>query len=303
VDGERAAPLRFRGRLWDINNLGRYLEAGGFYERFETHNGGEVWIRNPRLFDRRLDGQVTAYQLARERPTYADVRTGLRFDLTQEQRDDIHYGVWTEGMLDSFLPGPPGENVQPGASKGIQFGTMARFGIVNTVRLRPTGWSIELRPSVTVTSSHANPVFGGVWLEWLWYRMVGERWTLAWRSQAGAQSSSDPEFHYFMGGLDLIRGYADNFIETRYFGLANLEVRFIAFDSTWFAVQPAVFVDGALARGLNDHTIGALSAGVGVRFMIPRFVHSGLRVDAAFALAPLEPVGLNVLSVGVYQFF
>ena len=260
-------------------------------------------FRNPRLFDRRLDGQITVDQLARERPTYADVRTSLRLDLTQEQRDDIHYGIWAEGMLDTFLPGPPTDSVLPNASKGIQFGTMAKFGVVNTVRLRPTGWSLELRPFVMVTNSEAHHVFGGGWLEWLWFRMVGERWTLAWRSQAGAQSSSDPEFHFFLGGLELIRGYADNFIETQYFGLTNLEVRFIAFDSMWFAIMPAVFVDGALARGLNGSTIGALSAGVGVRFQIPRLVKSGIRIDAAFALAPVEPLGLNVLSVGIYQFF
>jgi len=138
-------------------------------------------------------------------------------------------------------------------------------------------------------------------------RMVGDSWTFAWRSQAGAQSSSQPEYHYFLGGLDLIRGFEDNYIETQLFALINLEVRVIVFDSTWLAIQPAAFIDGAIARAETGDAVGALSTGVGVRFLVPKLVHSGFHADVAWPLVPFTPpsrvVNRTSLNLGLYEFF
>ena len=52
------------GRWWfrvganDVNWLGRYLEWGVRYERFDIYNGGQGWLRDPRLFGKRLLGLV-----------------------------------------------------------------------------------------------------------------------------------------------------------------------------------------------------------------------------------------------------
>jgi outer membrane protein assembly factor BamA len=294
--------------LYDINNFGRYIEAGGYYERFDTHNGGLFWVRNPRLFDLRLDGMFTGYISTRPRPEYADIKTGARLDLTHEVTERVHYGGWAEFMWDQFADIPGAENHLPTVARTIQIGLLFRYGIVDVVRLRPQGWSIELRPSVAYSDAPAYREWGGVFLEWLWFRSAGERWTFAWRSQAAAQTSSQPEYHYFIGGLDLIRGFPDNFIETQLFALINLEVRYIAFDSTWFAIQPAAFIDGAIAETITGaHVTGALSSGVGVRFLIPRFVHSGIHIDAAWPLVPFTPpdkvVNRTSLNIGLYEFF
>lgn len=287
---------------WDINTFGRYIETGGLYERFGNENGGQAWIRNPRLFDRRLDGQITLSRLNRPRLAFTTVRTELRLDLTNEFRNDFRAGVWASGMLDSFLHGPPENDQRPPYTKTLQFGPMARLGIVNTVRLRQTGWSFELRPFLAVTDRSAP--FGGAWLEGLWFKMTGEAWTFAARVQAGAMSDALPQHHYYLTPLDHVRGMQDNFVETQAYGVVNLEARAIVFDSMWFAIMPAVFVDAAVARTLGGGAFGAASAGLGVRFMIPRIYRSGARIDAAWPLAPWGPTKLvNILSIGVYQFF
>jgi len=81
----------------------------------------------------------------------------------------------------------------------------------------------------------------------------------------------------------------------------------VAWDSTWLALMPTVFVDGALAEAQSGagSPQTALSFGAGCRFLVPRFVGTGLRVDAAWALGPI-PFGTGTtpsVSVGVYQFF
>jgi hypothetical protein len=287
--------------LWDINTFGRYVETGGLYERFGDRNGGMAWIRNPRLFDKRLDGQLSAYYLARARPLFTTVRSGVRVDLTNEHREDLHYGGWVEGMIDAFIHGTAGD-LRPPFSKTLQFGPMVKFGVVNTVRLRQTGWSVELRPSLAVTD-HA-PVFGGAWLEALWFKMAGESWTFAARVQGGVLSDSPAEFHYFLTPLEQVRGFLDNFVETQLYGVANVEARVIVFDSMWFAIMPAAFLDAGVARTMSGQPFGVVSGGLGVRFMIPRIYHSGLRVDAAWPLAPFQTKAtINMLSIGVYQYF
>jgi hypothetical protein len=249
---------------------------------------------------------ITGYQLARPRPTYADVRTGARIDLVAERNDKIHYGGWVEGMWDTFLKLPHVDAALPPVGHTLQFGPMIRLGSVDLVRLRPTGWSNELRPFMALAESRTYPFFAGAFLEWFRFWLIGDRWNIAWRSQAGISSDSEPEFHYFLGGLALIRGFPDNYIETQMFAMFNLEVRCIVFDSTWFAVQPAAFIDGAIARNETQQAVGALSVGAGIRFLIPRLVHSGLHADFAWPLVPLalpRNIGLPMLNIGAYEFF
>jgi outer membrane protein assembly factor BamA len=107
------------------------------------------------------------------------------------------------------------------------------------------------------------------------------------------------ELKYYLGGLDFIRGYADSLVRTQRFALVNAELRGVIFDSMWFAVMGAVFVDGALSddgRALTP----LLSAGGGLRLLVPRLVKTGIRADVAVTLTGRPAPGF---SFGVYQFF
>jgi hypothetical protein len=289
--------------LYDISTLGRYIETGGFYQRLGQFNGGQLWINQPRLFDRRLQGMLTVDDTARPRLTYANARAHVQLDLIHEQRDDLHFGGRVEFMADHSLalPGASSDQLLPPDSKTLSVGAVLKLGIIDTIRIRQTGASLELRPSINLTTAPGQPVFGRFWAEALWFRMAGERWNFAVRGQVGAMTAGlDPQ-HFFLGGLDLIRGFEDNAVNTRLYALANVEVRFIAFDSTWVAFQPAVFLDGEVDREEAPHSArGLASTGIGIRMLCPRLVHSGLRIDMA---VPLTPVTRPRLSAGVFQFF
>ena len=275
--------------LLDINTLGRYFEAGGLYQWFNRNSGGQGWLRNTRLFDRRLEGLFYVESLVRPRPDYAHVRARTQLEVINWHRDDLLYGGRIEAMDDWFIPlGPQDRFAPPRPSKSLSLGGMFRKGLVNTVRIRQTGWSLELRPSVWATTAEGYPTFfGRLFVEGFFFQMLGSRWNIAVRAQAGVLTDAQPQHHFFLGGFDLIRGFRDNFLETSAFALTNVEVRFTAFDAMFLAIQPTVFTDVAIARDeATKATRGIFSLGGGVRVLVPRLVRSGFRLDYAFPLVP-----------------
>jgi hypothetical protein len=288
--------------LYDINTLGRYFESGALYQWFNRNSGGQGWLRNTRLFDRRLEGSLYVESLVRPRVDYGVVRSRVQVEVINWHWDHFLYGARIEAMDDWFIPLGGHEFRPPAPSKTLGLGGMLRWGLVNTVRIRQTGWSLELRPSVNLTNAaHYPATFGRFFGEWLYFKMLGNRWNLAWRAQVGAMTRAQPQHHFFLGGFDLLRGYRDNFAETRAYALSNVEVRFTAVDMMFLAIQPTVFADVAIAQNeVTGRTQPIASAGGGVRVLVPRLVRSGFRLDLAVPLTPLQKPGV---SFGVFQFF
>jgi len=293
------------------NFLGRFLEVGGFYERFADYNGGQLSFRDPRFLGERLDFRVLADRLIRPRPGFAAQRTHARVELTTLTWEDrFRYGggvdVFDDQMMAPFDPAQV-PRVPPSIRAGV-FDLQARLGRIDTVRLRQRGATIELRPAVGVTSSNVTPTYGMLWGEVRAFAMFGERWNLAFRAQAASITRAPVQQQIWIGGLDTVRGFPDSHIRARASVTANLEMRFTLFDSTWFAIMPVVFVDAAAAKEDAGGRVGLLSVGGGVRFLIPRLIATGLRVDGAMPLAETQRAGVTktpgpALSVGVFQFF
>lgn len=285
----------------DTNLLGRFLEWGARYERFLAFNGGQVWFRDPRLFGRRLSGLVQAEWLFRPRPEYTRRRLQGIVDLLAEVADVMLFGLRTEVFRDEYTAPLEGVARVPGDLAGVATHASVRFGRVDTVRLREAGASIELRTSVGVTNDALTPLYLQAWAEALGFVPLGTRFNLALRGQAGLSTSAPTEQRFHLGGLDLIRGYADSSVRTEQFALGNLELRAVAFDSTWFAIVPAVFLDGAVVRTEALEPRGLLSAGLGVRLLVPKMLRTGLRADLAVTLVGGQPqLGF---AFGVFQFF
>lgn len=291
------------GRWWfrvganDVNWFGRFLEWGVRYERFDVYNGGQGWLRDPRLFGKRLMGLLQLDYLFRPRPEYVRRRLGGTAELSGELDDVTRAGLKLEVFRDEYLlplEGTP--NVPPELVAG-QLTSFQRLGRVDTVRLRQKGWSFELRETLGLASSGPSPVFAQVFFELLWFKLLGERFNVAVRAQGGLSSDAPTELRYQLGGLDLVRGYADSVVRTQRFALVNAEVRATVFDSMWFAVVVAAFVDGALSDDGRAVT-PLLSGGGGVRLLVPRLVKTGVRADVAVTLA-----GQPGFSFGVFQFF
>ena len=290
------------GRWWfrvganDVNWFGRYLEWGVRYERFDLYNGGQGWLRDPRLFGKRLMGLIQLDYLFRPRPEYVRRRLGGTAEVSGELNDVTRTGLKLEVFRDEYLDPLEGAPVLPPMLLAGQLTSFVRMGRVDIVRLRQTGWSFEVRETLGVASSGLYAQAG---FELLWFKLLGERFNLAVRAQGGLSSDAPTELQFYLGGLDLIRGYADSLIRTQRFALANLEARAVLFDSMWFAVMIAAFADGALAD--DGHVVTPLlSVGGGLRLLVPRLVKTGVRADVAVTLTGRPAPGF---SFGVYQFF
>lgn len=285
----------------DTNFLGRFLEWGLRYERFLAFNGGQVWFRDPRLFGKRLVGLAQVEWLFRPRPEYTRRRLQGLVDVLHEVDDVLLLGLRTEVFRDEYSNPLVGEARLPVNMQGVLVHSSLRVGRVDTVRLRESGASLEVRNTVGFTNDPGSPFFMQSWAEALGFLMLGQRFNLAVRLQGGLSSTAPTEQRFYLGGLDLVRGYDDSTLRTEQFVLGNVELRGVAFDSTWFAVVPAVFVDGALARSEQFGPRALVSTGVGVRLLVPKMLRTGLRADLAVTLVGGTPqVGF---SFGVFQFF
>lgn len=289
----------FRVGANDTNWLGRYLEWGVRYERFGLYNGGQGWLRDYRLFNKRLVGTVHAEFLFRPRPEYTRRRMLGMVDVWGELNDVTRVGAKLEVFRDEYLDPLEGDARRPPELIAGQLTTFQRLGRVDTVRLLQKGWSFELREVLGVGIIGSKPVYAQLFMEFLWFKDFLNRFNLAVRAQGGLSTDAPTEQQFYLGGLDLIRGYTDSIVRTERFALANVEVRGIVFDSTWFAVMGAAFVDGAIADD-GQRVTPMLSVGGGVRLLIPRFVKTGVRADVAVTLTGIPTPGF---SFGVYQFF
>jgi hypothetical protein len=228
----------------------------------------------------------------------------------------VRLGAWAQGALDEVREVEGLHEPPLPVSRALLLGVSLRLGRVDVVRIRQTGWSVEVWPGFAVTDDPRHPSYPMLFAQALHFTTLGERWNLAFRAQVGLTPGARPQDRYFLGGLDPgtpptsammsfpsgIRGYEDGFLRTDGYASFNAELRFVAFDWMWLAIMPAVFVDAAAARRENGGDVAPmLSAGGGLRLLSPRLVRTGLRGDLAVPLVGTRPqLGF---SFGVYQFF
>lgn len=312
----------FRIGAADNNIAGRFLELQAQYEYFDGFHGGQAIFRNSRLFDRRVELLVQVDRLVRPRQGFSDQRTQAIVEIAKlASRDRLRYALRASAFANRFLSPLEPPPFFPGPTETLLVEPSFRVGRVDLVRIRQRGVSLELRPGIGATTSDVAGAYATMTGEALLFLMAGERWNFAFRVRAANVTKVPPHLEHWAGGLDLLRGFPDNYVRTRAFVLGNVEARFTAFDSTWIAVVPTAFVDAIGARSPAGTAGSALSVGAGVRLLIPKFVGSGLRVDLAipvhadlqpaFALdqarlgpvTPIAEVGSLQPSFGVYQFF
>ncbi|HEY8077118.1 MAG TPA: POTRA domain-containing protein [Labilithrix sp.] len=309
----------FRVGAADNNVAGRFLEAQAQYQNYDgKFHGGQAVFHDPRFLDARMDLYVEAERLVRPRPGFSDQRTQLQVEIDRLfDRDRFRIGLRTSAFANRFLSPLDGAAFYPDETSTLLFEPSLRIGRIDTVRLRQTGASIELRPAFGIS----NQDYAGATLESLAFAMLGDRWNIAVRVHGADVTQTPAHLQLYAGGLDLLRGFPDNYVRTRAFALANVEVRFVAFDSTWIALMPVVFADAIAAVAPSGAPGSAASAGAGLRVLVPKFVGTGVRADLAVPLGttlrgvseaeqarfgpatPNADVGAVQLSLGVYQFF
>jgi len=313
----------FRLGAADNNIAGRFIEVQAQYEYFDGFHGGQAIFREPRLFGERLDLLVQVDRLVRPRPGFSDQRTQGIVEIAKlAARDRVRFGLRASAFANRFLDPLDSPPFYPSPTETLLLEPAVRLGRIDTIRIRQRGTSFELRPGVGfVAGSEVADRFVTMTAELVSFAMLGERWNIAFRVRGSNVSRVPAHLELYAGGLDLFRGAPDNYVRTRALAFANLEARFIAFDSTWIALVPTVFGDALAARAPSGEPGTALSIGGGIRILIPKFVGSGLRADLAVPIhASLRPVtepeqtrfgpttppielGTPQASFGVFQFF
>jgi hypothetical protein len=280
----------------DHDLFGRYLEAEAFFEDFNGQPGGSLWFRDARLFDRRLELVVTAARLMRDRPNYLVQRSDAHLELNGLVDDDrFLIGVHADLLRDDFFEPLTGSvPALPATVNAVVVEPALRVGRIDTIRLRYTGFSFEIRPALGDTSVAGAPTFARLWFEGDAQALAGTRWNFGARTQFGTVTDHPDEMQFFLGGLDFVRGYPDNYLQANALLGYNVNARYVLFDSTWLAAVPEVFADGAAARRANGATDAIASAGVGVMFVIPKLVDSMLRVDFAVPFRSSIAPGINM---------
>jgi len=297
--------LWLRAGLSEHNLFGRYLQADALYEYFDGQHGGIFIYKDPRFLGQRLELRVQASRTMRPRPDFVVQRALARVEVHRLERDDtIRFGAALQAFDDGFLPSiddratgaPLPANMQ---TVGIE--PSLRFGRVDSKRVQYSGIAFETRPSVHVTVADGARPFGAIVNELLVFKPLW-RFTLALRARAVVQTrTAGPQLDHWLGGLDTIRGYRDNYVRSNVYGLGNAELRFVAFDTDYLACELAVFADASASRAPQQRATGTFSFGPGVRFFIPMLVDSELRFDFPFAIVDGRVRG--ELAVGTEPFF
>lgn len=308
---------------FDNNLLGRFLEVWAQYENFDGFHGGQTLFREPRLADQRLELLIQAERLTRPRRGFSDQRTQAIVELARLTNGDrMRFALRARVAADRFLPPFDSPPYFPSPTETYSLEPSFRLGRVDLIRLRYQGVSLELKPVVgAIGSSDVADAYAGLTLEMLWFQMVGRRFNLAARVRGANISKVPPHLELWAGGLDLVRGFPDNFIRSRAITFGNVEARWLGFDSTWVAIMPVAFLDGVAAASPSGKTGVAVAGGAGVRILLPNLVAAGLRVDFAVPLySDVQQVRLDEQSrfgptspaarpwtiqpsIGVYQFF
>lgn len=306
--------------VYDINILGKFLDAGVRYQRLGDTNSYAAWFYDPRFLDKRLffGGQFSwanrlRYLIDEDGEVeggYLRQRRLLNLVAQKEVTNTFSYGGGVTLQHDHFsFDLVDDETValqQPmGLPEDQQHGMLIAnitLGRINEDSYLREG--IELTQSVAV----AHPLWGSsesyvesgtqllAFARFRWKQNVGLRAGL------GLTSAKHIENQFFLGGLDTVRGFYDSRFRGPYYWYTNAEYRIPSLDYRWFVLQHVAFVDavGVSERGATLWNADGVSAGIGVRLLSPKIYGSGARIDYAI---PLKGHGTTPISFGVLQFF
>ncbi len=106
----------------------------------------------------------------------------------------------------------------------------------------------------------------------------------------------------YFGGLDRIRGFADNRFSGRYSILSNSELRNTLIQKSSWIGQGVLFIDllSSTEKFTELDRLTAASAGNGIRIILPQIYRAVVRLDLS---KPLVKNDDQTVSFGIQQFF
>ncbi len=310
--------------VYDPNVFGKFMELGGQYEHLGGAGSGVLWFKNPRLFggQQGLDLQYwntrrvrIKYDQNRDDPEikqgFLHIREKFYADYFREVSRNVVARVSFDYNDDSFstksLPGAVREKlglnpILPPSTELV----IAKLGLeIGKIDGPPQKLKGQILSSYFAYAHpldrSADPFLQGD-LTYHLFLPLSRQWQFAQRLLFGASSTKVIQYWYYLGGLDRIRGFADNRFAGNHFALSNSEARYLLLDKSSFLVQGTGFVDfGAVGDQFSSLTrLTAASVGSGLRVILPKFYRFVIRLD--YAKPILKNDGMN-WSFGVQQFF
>ncbi|MCA2960298.1 MAG: BamA/TamA family outer membrane protein [Silvanigrellales bacterium] len=311
---------------YDLNLLGRYLEAGAQYENFNGIHGGVLWFRDPRLLGARQKLSLDAGTQGRTRVVYqgADSETvgayvhrkrRVAAAVDREIFSWVTLGVGGEVVQDAF-----GTNTLtleesranqrnafelPTSARTVLVQGRATFGGLNLDDYLVSGFQADVRLDLAKPLLRSQRDYHRVSIQGLAFGLLPFQQNLGARVGAGTTDALELPDRFFLGGLEHVRGYRDGEFVGRKIWYLNAEYRVPSLRTRLVVLQHVVFFDtGDAAQEWSRfrfvHSSTPRSAGAGLRFIVPPVARFNVRLDYAFALTRSKGRGI---VFGMQQFF
>ena len=308
--------------IYEANLFGRIKELGTQYERLGGTNSGVAWFKDSLFFDSKtgIDLQLwkvnrlrTKYNQDLSKPTivngFLHQRENLLIGINRFINDHLNWSLSLEYHNDSFsnklVPDGAksknnGQNLPP-STEFFFVGLSSDIGLIKKDRHLQDGNQFNLKLRHGFSSTHTVKDFTQFDLAWSYFQSLGIN-TFAQRIMTGMTNTDALQYWNYLGGLDRIRGFADNRFAGRYYFLSNTEYRHSIVNRTNWVLQLSTFFDAvAISEYFRDlGELTATSAGIGFRVILPKIYRFVFRFDYA---KPLKKSDDNAISFGVQQFF
>jgi outer membrane protein assembly factor BamA len=309
--------------LFDPNIAGRYIEAGGQYTRLDETNSGVAWLKIPSInySDWGVDFQFwkinrlrTKFDQVSNSPivktgflqTRQKIYTAITKEITETLNVRVSYEHDQDSFSDDLVPIEAKNTISteglPPTTRFHLIGAQLDYGDLIDSGSQQVGMkaSLSLKAALSQQSNFQNFFLGE--FNFLLHKPVTNRTRLAFRFESGLTNTDILQYWYYLGGLNKIRGFADNRFAGRYYWLINAELRHSFLEKESFTVQAVTFTDltTTAERIQTFSSLQAASVGAGVRLILPKLYRFILRLDYA---KPIKRTDDNILSFGVQQFF
>lgn len=308
--------------VYDPNLFGTYTESGAQFEDFSGAHSYIAWFKKPRLFSTRNGIDFQYWDTRRQRTKYDSTasdpvivngflqnRRRLVTGFNYEYSPHISGGIFHEYHHDDFSRDLLEEDVKtvslgkalPASTRFHFLGARISLGRVEEYNAIINGLKATLSAQQGLSETDLVSDFLQFDLQIDYYKTLG-RFTFAQRGLAGSTKSDAIQYWYYLGGLDRIRGFSDNRFAGRNYYLSNTELRYVTYQTTSIIVQNVIFTDivNVVESSKDLFDITAISAGGGLRIILPKFYKIAFRFDFAETLKRNDDININF---GVQQFF
>lgn len=306
--------------IYDVNLLGRYLQAGAQYQRFADTNSFAVWAADPRFLGERLSLSASVAQTNRINVFYDDAgelegghlrfRRSANIGLGREWVRWFHTSIGLRFSSDRYSLDAISEELAelesvrglPEPAHFLTMGLSASVGRIDRDSFLRKGLSVGQSLSIAQQGVGSSISFVDTVSQITGFAILPWRTNVGLRMGLGTTDMDREEYQFFVGGLNVVRGFLHRRFRGSHYWYANGELRVPSIDTRWLVLQHIGFVD---ATGVADgmHVLGevdGVASGVGIRILSPKIFSMIARFDYAWSLVG---DGRSSLSFGAGQFF